>query len=80
MLAEAKASNALAGKSDLDEFSNEDLSKAIVEMQQLRKLQQPNGDSADQDITVSDDGYQIVKLIIPPGLLRLYNIQFLALS
>lgn len=72
MLAEAKANNALAGKSDLDGFSNEDLqqplSKAIVEMQQLRKQQKSRGSDADEEITVSDDGYQIVKLIIPPGL------------
>ena len=71
MLAEAKASNALAGKGGLDGFSNEDLSKAIVEMQQLRKQQEAaDGTVAGKETLVSEDGYQIVKLIIPPGMLR----------
>ena len=68
MLAEAKESNALSGKSSLDDFSNEDLSKAIMEMQKLRKQQGAKGGVVENDVTMSEDGFQIVKLVIPPGL------------
>lgn len=80
MLAEAKESNALAGKNSLDDFSNEDLSKAIMEMQQLRKQQGVKGGNVEEDVTMSEDGYQIVKLVIPPGLFRLHHVLRLSLT
>ena len=72
LLGEAKANNAAVGKGNgIENFSNEDLAKAILEMQQLKKndmKSKSDGINENKNTESSEAAVEVVKLIIPPGL------------